>query len=742
MRLLLGSLPPRRRFARWLARGLGATALAGILAVLALMAWVWPRSGLEAPEPSYFVTDRSGRYLGQTGGPNGQYGYWRVDEVPPRIRQAALALEDRRFSYHPGVDPIAVVRAAWQNWQAGEVVSGASTIAMQVARLQEPAPRTLGNKILEAATATVMTLRHGREAVLRHYLRLVPYGNGSHGIAHAARHYFRKPASDLSWAEVAYLAAIPHAPSRLDPATYKGHRRAVARGRRVLERLRSRGAIDAADYALAREQIAELAVRHRRARPTKGMHAMLAVADVLRDAGAEQGMVAVTLDRRVQHLAHQALDRRLRRLRDHGARQAALMVVDRESLAVRGMVGSGGYDEEPAGKIDYTRVARSPGSALKPFVYALALEREVMRPGSVVRDSPGRAPGVRNADDRFLGGMRPRRALANSRNVPAVHLVERLGVRPMYRFLEELSLPPANGSARAYGEGMAIGSMPVRLRELISAYGVLANDGIRRGLKWLANRKPRPGRRVLAADTTRLITHFLADPMARLPSFPRMSPLEYDFPVATKTGTSHAYRDSWNVAYTRDYIVAAWVGRPDGAGMSRVSGSGGAAPLVHDVLTSLYDLAGTSDEPVSFPDPEGYVQREVCPGVASRRDCARSFTEWVAKDRRADTADGEAARWRPRGSGAVTSQLSITAPAPGAEIIRDPETPDRLQRLPLRARTDESTEQVVWYVDGEPRAVRPADEPYHWPMEPGRHRFRVGLPYHPERSPPRFVTVR
>src|SRR5579864_6180877 len=207
----------------------GVSLFASALAVFAAVCW--SRAELEAPPASFTLYDRHGRFLAQIGGSNEDgYGYWPAPRSSERMVEALLALEDRRFWEHPGVDPLAVLRATAQNIAAGRRVSGASSIAMQVARLEHPAPRTMLNKALEAGTALWLTMRYGRDAVLQQYLRLVPFGNNSHGVAHAARFYFDKPVADLSWAEIALLAAIPQAPSRINPLTYSGHERAVARG--------------------------------------------------------------------------------------------------------------------------------------------------------------------------------------------------------------------------------------------------------------------------------------------------------------------------------------------------------------------------------------------------------------------------------------------------------------------------------------------------------------------------------
>src|SRR5919205_3301726 len=245
------------------------------LGIAVIYGWqVAGRARLEAPAPTPILYDRHGTFLSQIGHETGadrknpalDYGYWPIDPLPDRVVRATLALEDRRFWSHPGVDPLAVARALWQNAR-GQRRSGASTIAMQVARMQRPAARTLWAKAVEAGAAVALTLRYGREALLAHYLRLVPYGNGSHGIGHAARWYLDKPVQDLSWAEIALLSAVPQSPASMNPLRPDGLARAVRRGHRALDELARQKVIGPAEQALAHEQLAAIRLPERPRRP-------------------------------------------------------------------------------------------------------------------------------------------------------------------------------------------------------------------------------------------------------------------------------------------------------------------------------------------------------------------------------------------------------------------------------------------------------------------------------------------
>ena len=326
----------RRRGRQLAAAGVAALALF----TLAILATGLSRATLDAPDPTVLLRDRHGRFLGETGGDDATgHGYWPVAELPPRVVAATLAAEDRRFWRHPGVDARAVLRAVWQNVSSGEQVSGASTVAMQVARMQRPGERTYLRKATEAVTALALTRRHGREAVLRHYLRRVPYGNQIHGIAYAARRYLDKPVADLSWAEVAFLAAIPQAPARANPFTPRGRRRAAERGRWILDLLLAGGELSASEHQLAVEQIRELRVPYRTRRPEDAMHAVLAKARTFEKpehlaAIADHPVVTTTLDLDLQREVSWMVFQRLWQWQDRGAGNAAVIVLDRETREV------------------------------------------------------------------------------------------------------------------------------------------------------------------------------------------------------------------------------------------------------------------------------------------------------------------------------------------------------------------------------------------------------------------------
>ncbi|MFH1467677.1 MAG: transglycosylase domain-containing protein [Pseudomonadota bacterium] len=747
------------------------------------------RATLHAPPPTLLLEDRHGTFLAELSqDPEQELGYWAVGEIPWRVAAATVAIEDKRFWDHPGVDPKGVARALVQNVRSGEVVSGASTLAMQVARMQDPGPRTLGKKVEEALTALVLTQRYGRQAIMAHYLRLVPYGNRIHGIEYAARHYLDKPVVDLSWAEVAFLAALPQAPSRTNPFRASGRQRAVARAGRILGELHAGGVIDDDDFAQGMLDLEALRVPDHGLRPAAAMHPILGLEAQLRADPArwerltQEPVVRCSLDLALQERIQGFVADHVASLEPAGAGNGAVVVLDRQRRDVLAAVGSTGWDDPRfAGAIDYTRVPRYPGSTLKPFLYALALDRGLLRPDTLLDDLQRGPDGIGNADERFLGPLLPRRALANSRNVPAVRLLETLGLDEGYALLGQLGLNDGAHPASHYGLGLALGNAPVTLLALTTAYAALADDGVLQDVVWLPERDTPARSRVLSPAASRTVALWLSDPLARLPSFPRMGFSEYPFPVAVKTGTSEDWRDAWAVAFSDRYVVGAWVGHPDWRPMREVSGFGGGASLVQQVMDTLHagELDGLSD--LSFPPPEGWVPVHLCPlsGQAAGPDCDHTVTEYFApgtepltpcavhKTLAVDRRDGsiatistpagevvlrhfvdlppEYATWaerqglpRPPPEAALADPLAlsdparpvlrITAPQEGLRIVPDPETPPELSTLALTVVVDPPVEQVLWRVDGQPFAL--VDAPYgvRWPMIPGEHVFQAEVP--------------
>jgi penicillin-binding protein 1C len=593
---------------------------------------------------------------------------------------------------------------------------------MQVARMQHPRPRTLWAKTIEAGVALAITARYGRQAILAQYLRLAPYGDSSHGIGHAAWWYFGRPAADLDWPQAALLAAVPQSPSWL--ALHRANPRTVVRARAALVRLARDGNAEA---AAAEPMLADTQALPRPRRPAFTQLVLRLQARARALPKSDVPLLHATVDLRLQGALSAALTGQMREWRNFGAQQAAMMVVQKSTGAVLACIGA--VPNSAGAGYDFSATDRSPGSALKPFLYALALDRKLIAPDGLLFDQPEQAYGIANADHDFLGPLLPRQALANSRNVPAAALLRRLTVETGFGFLRDLGLHDLDVPAGRFGLGMAIGAVPTRLDRLVRAYAALANDGAWKGLVWFREQPAEAPRQVFSLSTARLVTRFLSDPMARLPSFQRYGSSEYPLAVALKTGTSQGYRDAWTVAWSGQFLVGAWVGRPDAAPMAQVSGARSAAALVQGVLLGLHGIGRADLVAGDFAAPPGLVPAELCARTVLAGACENRQPEFLAAGHTAQ---------RPV---ALAVRLAIVQPPTGTHLWRNPEMPDGLNKLALRASVSQGVAQVTWLVDGVPAETTTPDRPFLWRMLPGRHRFQLRLPLAPEISAPISLSV-
>ena len=753
---------------------------------------------LLAPEPSRLILDRRGDFLGEVAGFGDRLGYWPMGVIiPKRILAATLETEDRYFFHHPGVYWPSVLRALRQNLSSGRIVSGASTIPMQVARMQSPGERSYLRKAKEAAEALLLVHDFGHQRVLAQYLRMAPYGNRVHGVNRAARYYFDKPAEDLSWLQAAFLAGLPQAPGRYDPHRPGGLARALERAERILRALAGRGVIGRVELEQALGSALQLVPR-----PERSPEALHAVLRWSKQASSRPGVIQqATLDLDLQGEVSRILGHRLRELRGRGVGNAAALVVDLPSGEILAYVGSDDYfADEPCGAIDYVQARRPPGSALKPFLYALGLEHGRFSAASELADVQvefdlGRGMPYRpsNISHTFLGPMLFRQALGNSRNIPALHVLSAVGVEPALRFFYRAGVRGISFEPNRYGLGLALGNLHVSLEDLCGLYGVLAHGGKRLPFRLFVDEPKAEQPRLLGGGTTELITHILGDPLARSPSFPRGTAVEYDSAVAVKTGTSQGYRDSWTVAYNDRLLVGVWMGNHDWRRMNRVGGLTGAGVATRRIMDALMP-AHRPHVPLceQFSPPDDYLARTVCPlsGKLAGPDCPDRHVEYfapgtepvalcsvhrmVAVDRRnglrataacpagmvekkvmLDLPDRYAA-WARRARLEVAPNresplcgveprlaeaLIVEEPRNGSRYLYDPDTPAEFATLRLSARVEPADEPIVWLVDGLPVARVEFPHEFRWSLEPGTHTIRAAMARTAQVSSPVTIIV-
>ncbi|WP_035707394.1 penicillin-binding protein 1C [Niveispirillum irakense] len=588
----------------WRRIGIGGLAAAGLLLA----------ADLALPPDLSRWQGRSAQVLDANGGllrpfPTAE-GSWRLetrpDQVDPLYLDMLLLVEDGRHGWHPGVDPLAVIRAGGQALRHGRIISGASTLSMQAARLLSPQPRTFRAKLEEAARALQLHRRLGAEGVLSVYLTLAPFGGPLEGVRAASLSWFGREPAHLSPAQSALLVALPQSPERLRPDRFPAAARAARN--RVLDRAAAAGLI-AADVAAAAK--AEPLPTRQSPLPLLAPH----LAERL-VAGAGPGAVIRSTIRPDLQRGLEALGRaHLARLEAGG--DLAILVLDNRDRRLLAHLGSGDWQRR---QLDLSRAVRSPGSTLKPFIYALAFDDLSLHPGTLIDDAPQRFGDwlPRNFDHDFHGMVTAREALQRSLNVPAVQVLERVGPARMAALLTasgaNLSLPPAAEP----GLPLALGGVGIRLTDLAMLYAALADDG-----------KVRPIQTRLDGPTAGPAGRLVGGPAARATlTILRGSPMPDGLAggagiartrrVAFKTGTSYGYRDAWTVGVSTDYTVAVWVGRADGAPRPGEAGRQAAAPLMFRVF-DLLPPDGPQPEPAQ---PDHALFRSAPPPALARLNAA------------------------------------------------------------------------------------------------------------------------
>jgi len=568
------------------------------------------------PVPGPLVLDRQGQILRLAPGPQGQ----RMVKLPQGqisklVAQAFIAAEDQRFWHHPGMDVTAIIRAAGQNLAAGHVISGASTLTMQLARLAYPGPRTYGRKLVEVLRSLRIEATLTKEEILRAYLDRVPLGGNLLGVETASLAYFDKPAAELTSAEAALLAALAKAPTALRP-TGPRSARLVARQRWVLARLARLGFLTCEElYASLKEPLVfQGAGRGVPILPFRAPHFVQVVLSRGKKSAPDGGRLVTTLDLALERRVEAVVRSHRAQLQRAGASQAAAVVVDSRTLEVLALVGSYQYGPRDQGFNNGAVAQRSPGSTLKPFLYAQALDQGFTS-AAVLEDVERRYRTPKgeflpaNFDRSSHGPVSFREALGNSLNLSAVNLLNQVGPQAYYDTLMKLNLinHPERGPEH-YGLGLVVGNPEVTLLQMAAAYASLANGGVYRPLRLTPGESLDPGIQVFSPQAAYIISDILADPLARGRIFGASQAMNPVYRLALKTGTSTHYRDCWCVGYSPEFTIAVWVGNFNGQATAMLSGASAAAPILADLIREVY--AGSP--PRDFPRPQGIVSRTVC----------------------------------------------------------------------------------------------------------------------------------
>ena len=569
-----------------------ATSAAGIVCASAFGAWVYSLGPVplgEALEFSTVVVDRNGRLLRPYATPDGR---WRlpatVADVDPRYLDLLIGYEDKRFRQHIGVDPLAVARAAAQLLSHGRIVSGGSTITMQVARLLEPrTDRTFLAKLRQAVRAVQLERALTKDDILTLYLGLAPYGGNLEGTRAASLAYFGKEPKRLSLGEAATLVAIPQSPELRRP-----DRSALAARRardRVLDRVAATGKLPLDEVTYAK---AEASPSARRPMPVLAPHA----ADQAVAAAPDKKVIGLTIDANAQKPLEDLARERAHALGPDIA--VAIMAIDHASGEVLARVAGADYfDERRAGQVDMTQAVRSPGSTLKPFIYGLAFEDGVIHPETLIEDRPVRygSYAPENFDLTFQGTVSVRKALQMSLNVPAVTLLDAIRANRLTARITDAGARFVLPKGETPGLAMGLGGVGISLTDLTMLYGGLARGGNTIALSERRDDIAAPVQRRLLDPVA---SWYVANVMIGTP------PPENAVGgrIAFKTGTSYGYRDAWSVGFDGKRTVGVWVGRPDGAPVPGLVGRAAAAPILFDAFARMGGL------PAALPKaPKGAI---------------------------------------------------------------------------------------------------------------------------------------
>lgn len=715
-----------------------------------------------------------------------------TDTYSPLLHQAILISEDRWFYYHYGINPISIATAIYDNLKAGEVVRGGSTITMQLARLMEPKARNIPNKFIEMFRAFQLEHAYSKSEILTFYFNMLPYGGNIVGTAAASRFYFNKPQHTLSLGEAALLAAIPNAPERLRPDRFPENARKARE--KVLNRLLARRQISEQQW---QEAVQEPIPHKRYPLPFKAPHlSRLLIKENRKKFGVRNpshsrttnGRIHTTIDAKVQDTAARLLSEylgdaaRKPSLRgSHSTSTGAIIVMDTQNRHILAMVGSHDFfDRKALGQINGTLAPRSPGSALKPFVYALAMQEGLITPETLLFDVPVTYADYTpvNYDGKYNGYVTARQALARSLNVPAVSLNARLKNRTLHAFLKQAGISTL-APAQKYGLSMVLGGCEVNLLELTTLYAGLANMGEFGPYQLTKPHQPKTenySKRLLRQETSFIITEMLTN--SQLPTNTVKNPEAFErtmnLPkIAWKTGTSYGHRDAWCIGYSPTFTIGVWLGNFDGKGTPMLSGTDAATPILFALFTALTG----QDTHHWFTKPEQLKTRQVCtlsgapvsphcpthkedvyiPGVSSVTVCTihkpiyvdestgyslcshcwgnndgstgpskKIFEEWPADAATWLAENGFAVSVLPAHNPLCTGTISGNAPiilSPAEDTtyyIREGVSLEN-QKIRLTASASSRTQDLFWFLDGELIFQGNAGEQYWLTPTRGKH---------------------
>jgi penicillin-binding protein 1C len=595
---------------------------AGAIAITLLR--VWPHASLEQRIPvSTEVWSADGELLRVTRAADDQIRLWTpLSGMSPILVDAFLLKEDRWFYVNPGVNPIALVRSASRTYRGG-VRQGGSTVTMQLARMVYALnTRTPSGKVRQIAAALWLEARYSKHDLLEAYLNLVPFGGNLQGVGAASRVYFGKPPDRVTLGEALTLAVIPQRPASRAGRWASDGDLLAARARLAQTWLTRHGNTD----DVRRQMDLPIVAQTDFTLPFAAPHFVDAV---LASDPSRHGRIDTTLDTRLQRLVERQVTRYLTQYGDRGIRNVASLLIDRRDMSVKAWVGSADYwNEGIDGQVNGVLAKRSPGSTLKPFVYALALDQGVLHPQTIVRDLPTSfGPFTpENFDGRFFGPISAETALIRSRNIPAVWVSGQLQQPSLYQFLQLAGVRDLQPES-FYGLALPLGGGEVTMEELARMYAMLANGGAIAPVRLEPRAKPDAGIRLISEEASFVTLDMLSrNPR---PDGDGMVPVRTRWPVAWKTGTSWGFRDAWSAGVAGPYVLVVWIGDFRGQGNPAFIGVDAAAPLFFRIVDAL-NLARPNEDARPLVPPPGVSRVAVCidSGDLPNADCPHTVDTW------------------------------------------------------------------------------------------------------------------
>lgn len=607
------------RFGAFCRTGKGRIFLVCIVAFLLVFYFSLPRPLFTAPT-SFVVEDQHGELLGAAIAADGQWRFPIADSIPDKFIKCIVAFEDKRFWYHPGVDPAAMARAVMQNLVGDRIVSGGSTLSMQVIRMSRNKPRTIGQKLIEAFLAIRLEAGYSKMAILKLYSANAPFGSNVVGLDAAAWRYFGRPPAQLSWAETATLAVLPNAPSLVHPG--RNRTLLLAKRNSLLDRLAANQTISTATADLAKlEPLPEKPHPLPRLAP----HLLERFKAEYRDA-VPNTRIRTSLNAGLQQQVTRIIDRHHRHLSANGIHNAAALVLEVETGRAVAYVGNVHHPQHPEAEsqVDMITALRSPGSTLKPLLYAAMLTDGLILPHTLIPDVPTQIGGYtpQNYDLGYDGAIPASRALSRSLNIPAVKMLQQYKYQRFYPFLKKVGIRSLDRPADFYGLSMILGGCETTMWQLAGTYASMArtlNHYARYNANYDAgdyhaptymdhvpNRKATIERSAVIDHASLYFTFQAMNEVMRPGEEGLWEQFASSKKIAWKTGTSFGFRDGWAVGLTPGYVVCVWVGNADGEGRPGLTGIETAAPILFDIF-DLLPSTGWFNPPV-----DRMVQTPVC----------------------------------------------------------------------------------------------------------------------------------